>query len=288
MQAPQLPGRGPIEPYYPPVNASSQAFSPEEGGIPPEMFQQYHPFPYGYPMCPPVIAIIGYHDVPVEDPTHRGQFFFVQQPVYGYVYPHPVAPPQANPLRTFTAPEKTEGQAPTAPKTAPVAPAAAASAATSAPQREMKDLKLADDEVGLAILPSAQQDDRRAVEEFFQPKQANAFDHSAILKNYLAKTATKDSSRYLPARYQEKFERYAAQATPDFSTWEDAMLHHPPIEMLSALNRIQSIFTTFQSSPGLAALPSYLFPCSLTIPEDLKNRFRKLPKMRALLEKQVL
>lgn len=189
-------------------------------------------------------TIIGFQQVPVQDES--GLFVITDVPIYGY----PETPPNVA-------------------------------------KEKPNDIELPKDRVGYAAAPAQQSAARlsnHAVTEFFQtPAPQKPLDYQELLKKYLAKVSTADPKQYLPFRYQAKFQKLDQEKnTPEnvsFSTWNDALLHEPPMPMLQSLNKLQGIETTSQNS----GLPTYLFPCSISIPERLRTKYGKIRQMQELI-----
>lgn len=140
-----------------------------------------------------------------------------------------------------------------------------------------KDLKISGDDAGLAVVA--------LIKEVPASKKAPEFDHPVILEKYIARTKTKDIQLYLPVKGYSLFQKITKSKDYFYKEWEEAMLHNPPVEMLNVLDRIQSIYTTYQT-PLKNLFPRFLFPCSLSVCDAIRKKYKNIQKFADLIAKQ--
>lgn len=219
--------------YYPSNPNDYNQYSNSENGMNQDEMFYSNPYQEEYSNQVPQLVIVGYQNIQIID---RGLSIFKQVPIYDYVYP--ISEEQI--------------------------------------WNESNDLNLSNEEVGFAVDSSIQEnrmfDTGEVVDEFFQScSSPDTLDFPQILKNYMAKLEGGDKFNYLPRRYA-RYQNLRTSQNISFNEWRDAFLHNPPLEMLKSLDKIESICKNFQASPNQSVLPTFLFPCSLSIPEPLKQK----------------
>lgn len=168
-------------------------------------------------------------------------------------------------------------------------------ASSSSEKKKKSDLNLSSEIVGESCSISSSSgkgkgitlDDLTAgdgsTQEFFKvnkkKRSASVDKTSALLQRY-TKEVSKTGNTYFPPRYVEKREKYLKEceknSVPSDETWEDAMRHDPPLAMLQSLDKIRYITNTYQSDSSKQPLIQFIFPCSLTIPNERHYAFESL------------
>lgn len=123
-----------------------------------------------------------------------------------------------------------------------------------------------------------------SIDAYFSTSPSTSLPSSSPKKKLLIKytaSVAKSSNPSWPSRYLKKHQKYAGELKSSSGkvndeTWEDAMLHNPPIALLKKLDKLYCLISSYQSDKDKAPLNKYVFPCTLTFSSDNVYAFEKL------------